>query len=67
MIKQIRTDQLKPGMFIPGLNCGWLDQPFISSIFRVGGLAIVDVYDAIAPASIASFESYEKWTIDPCQ
>jgi HD-GYP domain-containing protein (c-di-GMP phosphodiesterase class II) len=35
MIKQIRTDQLKPGMFIHDLNCGWLDHPFISSTFHV--------------------------------
>jgi HD-GYP domain-containing protein (c-di-GMP phosphodiesterase class II) len=35
MIKQIRTDQLKPGMFIHDLNCGWLDHPFVSNAFHV--------------------------------
>ena len=28
MIKRISIDQLKPGMFIHDLNCGWLDHPF---------------------------------------
>ncbi len=35
MIKQIRADQLKPGMFIHDLNCGWLDHPFVSNAFQV--------------------------------
>jgi putative nucleotidyltransferase with HDIG domain len=42
MIKQIRTDQLKPGMFISDLNCGWLDHPFVSSTFKVQDEATVD-------------------------
>lgn len=42
MIKQIRTDQLKPGMFIHDLNCGWLDHPFMSSTFHVRDQATVD-------------------------
>lgn len=42
MIKQIRTDQLKPGMYIHDLNCGWLDHPFISSTFHVRDQATVD-------------------------
>jgi HD-GYP domain-containing protein (c-di-GMP phosphodiesterase class II) len=42
MIKQIRTDQLKPGMFIHDLNCGWLDHPFMSNAFAVRDQATVD-------------------------
>lgn len=42
MIKQIRTDQLKPGMFIHDLNCGWLDHSFLSSTFKVRDQATVD-------------------------
>jgi HD-GYP domain-containing protein (c-di-GMP phosphodiesterase class II) len=42
MIKQIRADQLKPGMYIHDLNCGWLDHPFISSSFHVRDQATVD-------------------------
>ncbi len=42
MIKQIRTDQLKPGMFIHDLNCGWLDHPFMTNSFHVRDQATVD-------------------------
>jgi HD-GYP domain-containing protein (c-di-GMP phosphodiesterase class II) len=46
MIKQIRTDQLKPGMYIHDLNCGWLDHPFMSNAFHVRDQATVDkIYD----------------------
>lgn len=42
MIKQIRTDQLKPGMYIHDLNCGWMDHPFLSNAFRVRDQATID-------------------------
>jgi len=42
MIKQIRTDQLKPGMYISDLNCGWLDHPFLTNAFHVRDMATVD-------------------------
>ncbi len=42
MIKQIRIDQLKPGMHIHDLNCGWLDHPFLSNSFYVSDQAAVD-------------------------
>ncbi len=35
MIKRIRSEQLKPGMFIHDLNCGWIDHPFAFNTFRV--------------------------------
>jgi HD-GYP domain-containing protein (c-di-GMP phosphodiesterase class II) len=41
MIKQIRIDQLKPGMFIHDLNCGWLDHPFLTNSFYVFDAATV--------------------------
>ena len=42
MIKQIRVDQLKPGMYVHDLNCGWLDHPFLSNAFYVRDQATVD-------------------------
>ncbi len=42
MIKQIRSEQLKPGMYIHDLNCGWLDHPFVSSTFKVRDEATVN-------------------------
>lgn len=42
MIKQIRAEQLKPGMYIHDLNCGWLDHPFITNAFHVRDTATVD-------------------------
>jgi HD-GYP domain-containing protein (c-di-GMP phosphodiesterase class II) len=29
MIKKVKTEQLKPGMFIHDFNCGWLNHPFL--------------------------------------
>ena len=31
MIKRIDTKQLKPGMFIDDMNCGWLRHPFLTN------------------------------------
>lgn len=42
MIKQISAEQLKPGMYIHDLNCGWLDHPFITNAFYVRDPATVD-------------------------
>jgi putative nucleotidyltransferase with HDIG domain len=35
MIKKIRADQLKPGLFVHDLNCGWMDHPFMRNRFKV--------------------------------
>jgi putative nucleotidyltransferase with HDIG domain len=35
VIKRIRSEQLKPGMFIHDLNCGWIDHPFVFNAFPV--------------------------------
>lgn len=35
MIKKIRADQLKPGIFVHDLNCGWMDHPFMRNSFKV--------------------------------
>jgi putative nucleotidyltransferase with HDIG domain len=35
MIKKIAIEQLKPGMYIHDLNCGWMDHPFVSNRFTV--------------------------------
>jgi putative nucleotidyltransferase with HDIG domain len=42
MIKKIRTEQLKPGMYIHDLNCGWLEHSFFSNAFHVRDQATVD-------------------------
>lgn len=36
MIKQIDTRELKPGMFIHDLNCGWMEHPFVRRQFKLG-------------------------------
>lgn len=35
MIKRIRSDQLRPGMYIHDLNCGWMEHPFAFNAFKV--------------------------------
>lgn len=37
MIKQIKTEQLREGMFVHNLDCHWLDHPFFRSQFMVTG------------------------------
>lgn len=36
MIKHIPTRELKPGMFIHDLNCGWMEHPFLRKQFKLG-------------------------------
>ncbi len=47
MIKKISIDQLKPGMFIHDLNCGWLDHPFLKSKFHLRDAATIDKIRAL--------------------
>ncbi len=35
MIKKIKIDRLRPGMFIHDLNCGWMRHPFISNSIKI--------------------------------
>lgn len=35
MIKKIPADQLRPGMYIHDLDCGWMDHPFLRNRFTV--------------------------------
>jgi len=35
MIKRIKIDQLIPGMFVHDLNCGWLENQFLSYSLKV--------------------------------
>ncbi|MCP4040769.1 MAG: HD-GYP domain-containing protein [Gammaproteobacteria bacterium] len=35
MIKKISIKQLRPGMYVHDLNCGWMDHPFLASKFKV--------------------------------
>lgn len=47
MIKKIGVDQLKPGMFIHDLNCGWLDHPFLKNSFAVRDEATIEKIRAV--------------------
>jgi putative nucleotidyltransferase with HDIG domain len=42
MIKKIATEQLRPGMFIHDLNCGWMEHPFMHNRFKVEGHAEIE-------------------------
>jgi putative nucleotidyltransferase with HDIG domain len=35
MIKKISTQQLKPGMFIHDINCGWMVHPFLTGTLKI--------------------------------
>ncbi len=41
MIKKIAIDQLKIGMYIHDLNCGWMKHPFVRNRFMVGDASIL--------------------------
>lgn len=41
-IKKIPVEQLKPGMYIHDINCGWMDHPFVASHFPVKDAAMID-------------------------
>lgn len=35
MIKKISTSELRPGMFVDNLDCGWMEHPFLKNRFLV--------------------------------
>lgn len=35
MIKKVSVQQLKPGMFIHDMNCGWMEHPFLTGTLKV--------------------------------
>jgi putative nucleotidyltransferase with HDIG domain len=41
MIKKIKIDQLKPGMFVHNFNCSWLDHPFLTNTMKINDDQIV--------------------------
>ncbi|UCD36513.1 MAG: HD-GYP domain-containing protein, partial [Nitrospiraceae bacterium] len=41
MIKKISIDQLKPGMYIHDLNCGWMAHPFVTGRFNVKSESVI--------------------------
>lgn len=67
MIKQIRADQLKPGMYIHDLNCGWLDHPFVSNAFQVRDQTTVDkiVNLGIRELYIDTLKGADVWEARP--
>jgi hypothetical protein len=67
MIKQIRTEQLKPGMYIHDLNCGWLDHSFVSNAFAVRDQATVNkiVELGIRELYIDTLKGADVWEARP--
>lgn len=49
MLKKIATSDLKPGMFLHDLNCGWMEHPFVRSKFEI---TTVDEIEKIVRAGI---------------
>ncbi len=35
MIKKVSVEQLRPGMFIHDMNCGWINHPFVSDNIKI--------------------------------
>lgn len=35
MIKKVSVHQLKPGMFIHDMNCGWMEHPFLTGTLKI--------------------------------
>lgn len=51
-IKKIATEQLKPGMYVHDLDCGWLQHPFLFSRFKVTDEAMVRRIEAAGIRSL---------------
>lgn len=52
MIRRIRIDQLRPGMYIHDLNCSWLEHDFLRNRFTVKDAEAVAQVRAIGVAEI---------------
>src|SRR4051794_30555302 len=35
MIKKIKVEQIKPGIFVHDFNCGWLHHPFLKNRIKI--------------------------------
>jgi len=42
MVKKIKVDRLKPGMYIHDMNCSWMDHPFFGSSLNVKNDGIIE-------------------------
>ncbi|MEW6600553.1 MAG: HD-GYP domain-containing protein [Nitrospirota bacterium] len=42
MVKKVKVERLKPGMYIHDLNCSWMDHPFFGSSLSVKNQVIID-------------------------
>ncbi|MDH5444757.1 MAG: HD-GYP domain-containing protein [Gammaproteobacteria bacterium] len=42
MLKKIKVSQVKPGMYVHDLDCGWLEHPFFRSRFTVSDESVVE-------------------------
>ena len=41
MIKKIKVEQLKSGMFVHDFNCSWLDHPFLTNSIKINDEQVV--------------------------
>ncbi len=46
-IKKVAVGQLRPGMYIHDLNCGWMEHPFLSNNFRIKDLDTIQCIAAM--------------------
>jgi HD-GYP domain-containing protein (c-di-GMP phosphodiesterase class II) len=42
MIKKIKVERLRPGMFIHDMNCAWLDHPFLRNKIKVANREMIE-------------------------
>jgi hypothetical protein len=45
MIKKIKVEQLKRGMFVHDFNCSWLNHPFLTNAIKINDEQIVQKAD----------------------
>jgi len=75
VIKKVRADQLKPGMFIHDFNCGWLNHPFVRNstkikdeqlIKKIVGTGIEELYiDTSKGTDVSNAPNKEEAKIPP--
>ncbi|MEW6647846.1 MAG: HD-GYP domain-containing protein [Pseudomonadota bacterium] len=46
-IKKVAVRQLRPGMYIHDLNCGWMDHPFLANSFKIKDLETIQRISAM--------------------
>jgi len=74
MIKRIRRDQLKPGMYIHDLNCSWVDHPFLlntlmvedeQTIEKIAAIGISELFiDTSKGLDVGGAQSEEEYRVE---